>query len=369
LTILDPNPLVPHAICWAADPRLIWTMVITDSVTFLSYLTICLTLLFMVRHTRKVIAGDWGYFVVGFALFIVACGITHLMEVVTTWVPLFWVDAWTNILTALLSAWVATMLIQRVSRISFGINDYADRLANTENEKAKMQQSLIDAQKLEDWSRMSAVVSHEIKNPIQAIRNLQFLILSSPDASPQIVEFAQMAEAEAQRVLTISDSTLSFIRQTAKPEPIDLSEAVDSVRFLLDPLIKRRGISFHVERNGDFTVVAFAGEVRQVLLNIIRNACESITRAGAEVNVSLTGKDSGVEVSVADQGTGIDPQILPNIFQFGITTKGDQGNGMGLWTVKHILNKHHGDVKIHSEPGTGTRLDIWWPRAFASPQQ
>src|SRR5580698_1505382 len=150
-TMFDHVSLMPHAVCWAAAPRLIWTMVITNSITFLSYVSICVTLLVLAKRTRRVIARDWAYFVVGFALFIVACGSTHLLEVITTWVPIFWIDAATNIVTAVLSACVAIMLIRRAAAIAFGVNDYAARLASTEHEKGRMQESLLAAQKLEDW--------------------------------------------------------------------------------------------------------------------------------------------------------------------------------------------------------------------------
>src|SRR5580700_3343324 len=102
--------LMPHAVCWASAPRLIWTMVVTNSITFLSYVSICVTLLALARRTRRVIARDWAYFLIGFALFIVACGSTHLLEVITTWTPVFWIDAWVNVITAALSAYVAIML-------------------------------------------------------------------------------------------------------------------------------------------------------------------------------------------------------------------------------------------------------------------
>ena len=95
--------LMSHAVCWAAAPRLVWTMVVTNTITFLSYLSICCTLLYLARRTGRVIARDWAYFTIGFALFIVACGSTHLLEVITTWIPIFWVDAATNIVTAILS--------------------------------------------------------------------------------------------------------------------------------------------------------------------------------------------------------------------------------------------------------------------------
>jgi signal transduction histidine kinase len=364
--MFDHVSLMPHAVCWAAAPRLIWTMVITNSITFLSYVSICLTLLVLARRTRRVIARDWAYFVVGFALFIVACGSTHLLEVITTWTPIFWVDAWTNIITAVLSAWVAVMLIRRASTIGFGINDYAARLANTELEKRQMQESLLAAQRLEDWSRMSTVLAHEINNPLEAIQNLLYLMRTSAGASTEVVGLAQSAEDETTRVIDISRSTLSFFRQTADAESLDLASAAESVRFLVAPLLMRQGIEFEVVSSGDVTVQAFPGEVRQVLLNLVRNACEATTRAGARVTVELTGKDSGVEIVVADQGYGMDAEVLSKLFQFGASTKGKQGNGMGLWTVKHILTRHGGSVRVESTLGEGTRFTLWWPREYVA---
>jgi signal transduction histidine kinase len=360
--MLHANSLMPHAVCWAPDPGLIWTMVVTNAITFLSYLTIAWTLFYLVKHTGRSMVRDWGYFVVGFGLFILACGATHLMEVITTWTPIFWVDAWTNIITSILSACVAFMLIQRVSTLAYGINDYADRLANTETEKQRVEDSLVAARKLEDWSRMSAAFSHEIKNPLQAIQNLQFLIGAQPGVSAQIVDMARLASEEAQRVLAIADLSLSFIRQTPEHESIDLPRVVESVEFLLAPLIRKKSIVAEVSSSGDCTVEGNAGEVRQVLLNVIRNACEAVTTQGAHVGVELAGDAEGVRVSVTDDGSGIREELLPGIFEFGSSTKGEQGNGMGLWTVKHLIDKHHGQVTVQSAVGEGTRVTLWWPR-------
>lgn len=357
--------LMPHAVCWKADPRLIWTMVATNALTFLSYLSICLTLLYLVRRTRRVIARDWAYFVVGFALFIVACGSTHLMEVVTTWIPVFWIDADTNIVTAALSAYVAFMLYRRAATIGFSINDYAERLQNTESEKAQMLESLLAAQKLEDWSRMSAVVSHEINNPLEAVNNLLYLIEHADDAPGEVSKYAAQAREEVDRVMAISQSSLSFFRESPRPEPIDLRAAAESVRFLLDALIRRRGIVLEVHAEGNTTVEAFPGETRQVLLNLVRNACEA-SQGGATVSVQLTGTSSAVEVSVIDQGIGMAPEMIATLFTFGLSTKGDEGNGVGLWTVKHLMNKHGGDVTVESSPGAGTRFQLSWPRVFTA---
>jgi signal transduction histidine kinase len=337
-------------------------MVVTNFITFLSYLIISITLVYLARRTRRVIARDWAYFLIGFALFIIACGSTHLLEVVTTWIPVFWIDAWVNIITAVLSAYVAVMLIRRAATIAFGVNDYADRLRDTESQKLQMQEGLLAAQKLEDWSRMSATVSHEIKGPLQAIQNIQFLIESSEGVSPMVADLARTTAKEASRVLDIAHSSLSFIRQTDEPEPVNICEALDSVRFLLTPLIRERKIDFGVVANGDCVIECNAGETRQVLLNIVRNACESVTQPGAKVTVTLNGNAETVQVIIADEGSGILPEVLPKLFEFGVTTKGSHGNGMGLWTVRKILAKYGGDVKVESTWGKGTRFDIQWPR-------
>jgi signal transduction histidine kinase len=359
---MSASALMPHAVCWREDQQLIWTMAISNAVTFLSYTTICLTLLLLARRTRRIIVRDWAYFLTGFALFIVACGSTHLLEVVTTWSPAFWIDAWTNILTAVLSGYVAVQLIRRGKTIAFGVNDYADRLTRTEDEKAEMQESLIAAQKLEDWSRMSAVVTHEIGNPLEAIQNILYLIRQADVATPEIVRLTRMASEEADRVLAISRSTLAFFRQSSTPERVDLRAAADSVRFLLDPVLRRREITLNVKSYGDIWVDTFAGEVRQVMLNLVRNACEASPRGGSHVTLTLAGLAEFVEIKVTDEGTGIDPALLPTIFQFGQTTKGSQGNGMGLWTVKHIVGNHGGSVKVDSEAGKGTTFTVAWPR-------
>jgi signal transduction histidine kinase len=364
-SMFDDVSLMPHAVCWAAAPRLIWTMVIANTITFLSYVTICATLLVLVRRTRRVIARDWAYFLVGFALFIVACGSTHLMDVVTTWISVFWIDAATNVVTALLSAYVAIMLIRRAGAIAFGVNDYASRLSKTELETRQMKASLLAAQKLEDWSRMSTVLAHEINNPLETIQNVLHLIQTSEGVTPEIAGLCKSAASETSRVIELSRSTLSFFRQGGEPEQVNLANVVESVRFLLEPLILKQGVVLDVQSSGDATVEGFPGEVRQVLLNLVRNACEASAGTQGRVSIRLTGQAMGVEVVIVDRGPGIAPSIMRKLFQFGSSTKGAQGNGMGLWTVKHIITKHGGTIHVDSKPGEGARFTLWWPRQYS----
>jgi signal transduction histidine kinase len=228
-----------------------------------------------------------------------------------------------------------------------------------------MQESLLAMRKLDDWSRMSAAIAHEISNPLEAIQNLLYLISKTNEATPEIAELARTASSEVDRVITISRSSLSFFRQSSQPEPVDLMAAAESVRALLLTLFTEKKIQLDIEAHGDLIVEVLPGELRQVLLNLVRNACEATTRPDARVTVTLNGREGGVEIIVADEGTGIDPAILPTLFTFGMSTKGEHGNGMGLWTVKQIVTRHGGDIRVESAPGKGTRIVLWWPRRYA----
>ncbi len=365
MLIASSPSLMPHAVCWRQDPRLIWTMVTTNAITFLSYSTICVALIYLARKTHRVIARDWAFFLVGFALFIVACGSTHLMDVITTWIPVFWVDAWTNIVTAILSAYVAVQFVRRTRAIGIGVNDYADSLSRTESEKAQIQNSLLSARRLEEWNRMSSVLAHEISNPLDSIQNLLYLIRESPGLSPDVATMAEQSAQEVRRVIGLTHSTLGFFRQSLQPEPVDLRASAESVRLLVDPILRQKSIELSILSTGDCTVNAYAVETRQVLLNLVRNACDATTRRGTTISITLEGRPDAVRVVVEDQAGGIDPEILKNLFQFGASTKGERGNGLGLWVVKQLVNHHRGVISVDSKPGEGTRFTISWPREFS----
>ncbi|HEY3704097.1 MAG TPA: HAMP domain-containing sensor histidine kinase [Terracidiphilus sp.] len=356
--------MMPHAVCWSQDQNLIWTMVVSNGITFLSYLTICVTLFYLARKTRGAVARDWAFFLVGFGIFIVACGGTHLMEVITTWIPVFWISAWVSVTTAVFSAYVAVAFALKATHLGFGINDYARRLGDTENERARMEQSLVAARKLDEWNKMSAVVSHEINNPLAAIGNLLFLMQLNPELPEGVNGIVQQASDEVKRIETLTRSTLGFFRTSAGHEPVDLVSSAEAVRFLLGPTLRQRGVEMVIRSEGDCTVNAYAVETRQALLNLVRNAVEGTTRKGANVTVELTGRPDDVRVDVIDQGSGIAASVRDSLFQFGVSTKGDRGNGMGLWLVKQLVARHGGSIDVETRQDEGTRFTVIWPRQF-----
>jgi signal transduction histidine kinase len=345
-------------------------MAIANAVTFLSYFTICATLFYLVRHTRRVMAREWAYFGIGFALFIVACGSTHLMEVITTWISVFWIDAWANIVTALLSGYVAVQFMRRVRTISGGINDYADRLQRSETDRARAEENLLAARKLEEWNRMSAAVTHEISNPLSSIRDIMYLVRNSSDVPKDIVQLANQTEQELDYVVALVRSTLGFFRNDGPSPSIsqntDLIASIESVKFLLAAMLRQRSVELIVQATGDCTVSANPVEVRQVLLNLIRNACEATT-SGKPITIHLNGREHEVVIRIEDQGTGIPATLLPHLFQFGSSSKGAGGSGIGLWAVQQIVSRNKGSISAESTEGRGSTFTVVWPRKCGLP--
>ena len=103
-----------------------------------------------------------------------------------------------------------------------------------------------------------------------------------------------------------------------------------------------------------------------MLLNLIRNACEATTERDSRVIIRIQGRPEEVAVTVEDKGVGIPPETLENLFQFGMSTKGERGNGMGLWAARKLVTRRGGSVSVESTVGKGSRFTVVWPRSMGS---
>jgi signal transduction histidine kinase len=236
---------------------------------------------------------------------------------------------------------------------------------NAQNEREQMQESLLAARKLEEWNHMAGVISHEINNPLAAIGNLLFLMQLNPELPAALGVIVQQATDEVKRIETLTRSTLGFYRTSSEPERVNLVSSAEAVQLLLGPTLRQRAIEMEIQSAGDCSVNAYAVETRQVLLNLVRNACEATTRTGAKVTVSLEGRPDDVRFVVADEGPGISATIMPTLFQFGVSTRSEPGKGLGLWLVKQVIKKHGGNIDVESHAGQGTRFTVLWPRRIA----
>jgi signal transduction histidine kinase len=235
--------------------------------------------------------------------------------------------------------------------------------ANT-TEARKSEQALRRSEQLAAAGRLAASIAHEINNPLEAVTNLLFLAKTDEGLSTNSKDLLEIADKELQRLSHITARSLKFYRQRTAPATIALEEVLDSVVYFHDPAIRVRGISVERRYRAAPPVLCQPGEIQQVFTNLISNALDALPDKGRlilEVRPSSNSSATGVAVTIADNGSGMDAQMLGRLFHPFVTTKGEAGTGLGLWVSKGILDKHHATIAVRTRAGYGTVFRIFLP--------
>jgi signal transduction histidine kinase/DNA-binding NarL/FixJ family response regulator len=231
-------------------------------------------------------------------------------------------------------------------------------------EARKAEQALRRSEQLAAAGRLAASIAHEINNPLEAVTNLLFLAKTDEGLSTSSKDLLEIADKELARLSHITARSLKFYRQRTAPAAVALDEVLDSVIYFHDPVIRVRGIGIERRFRPAPLVVCQPGEIQQVFTNLISNALDALPDKGRlilEVRPSTNPRDSGVSVTIADNGSGMDKHMFQRLFHPFVTTKGEAGTGLGLWVSKGILDKHHATVAVRTRPGCGTVFRIFFP--------
>src|SRR5215469_4199861 len=239
-------------------------------------------------------------------------------------------------------------------------------------ERRRAEEALRKADRLAGAGRMAATVAHEINNPLSSVVNCLYLLGKEVMTSPGRKYF-DLAMTELERVVHITKQTLNFYRTGDKPVRFDLCEIAKEVAGFYEFVAEMQGIRLECRTTGSCFIVAFAGEARQVLTNLVANAIESgSSKVRINVRASRPLSDSsqyGIRLTVIDNGRGISKEHLTGICEPFFTTKGEKGTGLGLWVTKGIVSKHEGNLRIRSsvKPGaSGTCVSILLPGVIES---
>jgi two-component system NtrC family sensor kinase len=239
----------------------------------------------------------------------------------------------------------------------------------------RAQAQLVQSEKLASLGKLAASIAHEINNPLSGILTSTKLALRILDEGP-VDDRARAAfgrnltlvARETQRCSAIVRNMLDFARQR---EPVlkamDVNACVDEALSLVRNQVKIQGIALDRHLAEVPAVAADFGQIRQVFLNVLLNACEAMPGGGALTVCSrFTPADGMVEVEVADTGPGIPADVLPKIFDPFFTTK-EKGTGLGLSVVYGVVERLLGKVVIRSVAGRGTAFVIRLPAAPDGP--
>lgn len=228
-------------------------------------------------------------------------------------------------------------------------------------------------ERLAAFGRIAAGIAHEVKNPLGGIRGAgELLALRAADRKTR--EAAELIVREADRITSLVDDLMVFARGDAlRRAPLNIHRLLDDVLDLLahDPI---RGESV-VERLYDPSLpdlVADADRLTQVFLNLARNALQAMEEAGGVLTIStrmtLGHRLSGsageaiptVLIEFRDTGPGIEPELLERLGTPFLTTRAG-GTGLGLALSQHWIARHHGTLRLESEPGRGTVARVALP--------
>ena len=353
---------LPHGFCYLWNPQLLSMHVVSDALIGLSYIAISGLLTYFVYRARREVPFSWMF--VAFGIFIVACGATHLVEILTLWRPVYWFAAWLKIVTAVASVATAVLLPQ-VVRTAIGL------LREAKHAEARRVQLAASEEANAAKSRFMAVMSHELRTPINAIVGYADLIeaeVAGP-VQPTQRDFLARLRTSAGNLLGLVDQVLDFERVTAGkdvliPERVHVGPLVRDAVALIEPAARARGLRVRVETAADSWIRTDAAKLRQILLNLLSNAVKYTPRG--EIVVRATGGDGELLLRVQDTGIGIAPEDRERIFDpfwqaDQRLTREVGGAGLGLSIVRRYVQLLGGAVVVESEPGRGTTFTVTIP--------
>lgn len=249
-------------------------------------------------------------------------------------------------------------------------------------EKENLSQQLIQSQKLESIGRLAGGVAHDFNNLLQVIIGFSEMAKEEcPESAPEEVKkyLAEIIKA-ANRSAELTSHLLAFARrQTVRPVPTDINDAVNSTIKMLNRLIGENMELVWLPGGGIWEIMIDRTQLNQVLTNLTVNARDAVgLKEGGRIiietaNISadenfktshpLFEQGDYVMLSVSDNGCGMDRETQARIFEPFFTTKGKEGTGLGLSTVYGIVNQNHGFINLYSEPGEGTTMKLFFRKA------
>ncbi len=373
---------MPHGHCYLWTPSLVWTMVITDSLIGLAYVSISLSLYGLVKRIKVPFSAVF----LAFGVFIAACGATHFMEVWTLWTPSYWMAALVKVITAAASVITALWLVRLKPRIL----SLAELGALAEKRRVELEKLNEDLEirvaartaELEAANRQAqdairardeflSIASHELKTPMTSLKlQLQITQKTMTKESPSLDRLSQVldrSDRQVQRLATLVDDLLDVSRIQAgklqfRFEPVNLSELVKEVLERFADESAAAGCRITTDMQGEVIGYWDSARIEQVVVNLVSNAIKYAP--GKPISISVRRSLQVTTLTIQDLGPGI-PRIhqskIFDRFERANSSRNIGGLGLGLYIVKSIVDGHHGSLRLESDVGKGARFIVELP--------
>jgi len=233
-------------------------------------------------------------------------------------------------------------------------------------ELRRMEEAVARSERLAAIGRLAAGVAHEIRNPLAAISGSVELLAQGPatEGADDAKELMAIVTREVSRLNGLISDLLAFARPRApEKQPLDLSATVQEMLRVFEHDKRLDGTRVALRANGAVQVDADPGQLRQVVWNLVRNACEAdVSNGPVEIAVGTVDADGArwARLAVRDHGPGISEESRARIFEPFYSTK-QGGTGLGLATVHRIVEEHRGRLHALAPPGGGAEFEVLLP--------
>lgn len=382
---------MPHGHCFLWTRDILWAHVGSDLVIALAYYTIPIALWVLVRKRRDLVF-NWMFLM--FAVFIFACGTTHLLDIWNIWHSHYRLEGIIKIMTAAASITTAALLIPLIPKvmalpspetlrqmnqslqeqISERINaERALQKLNSELEQRVTERTEELKKSNHDLELFAYVASHDLQQPVRTICSMVELLEKRLDGefdSDTSQYFSFVKEGCGKMGQLIRD-LLSYSRlgtREAALQTVNAREAVEASLADLRTMLEESKVTVHVS---DLPVVVYdSSHLRQIFQNLITNAVKYRQAGDPQIWIGSARNGKGWEFSVRDNGIGIPPEFHDAIFELFRRLHSDSeipGSGMGLAICKKVVELHGGQIRVESVPNTGSTFWFTVPdRASAS---
>jgi signal transduction histidine kinase len=235
-----------------------------------------------------------------------------------------------------------------------------ERLRNAE-------EALRRSERLAVASRYAGAIMHEVNNPLEALTNLVYLTQQTPHDPVVVLENMAIAQTQLSRLGEVTRTALNFYREQAEAKDFDLVEIAESALLIHSRRAQRQKVEIRKAMRGPATARVYAGEILQVVSNLVINALDAIPESGGVLSLDVRTHNGKVHISVTDNGSGISPSMAKVLFEAHKTTK-SHGTGLGLWLSKSIAERHRGTITYRSTKRagkTGTTFKLSLPLSTA----
>ncbi|MDZ4403976.1 ATP-binding protein [Prosthecobacter sp.] len=365
---------MPHSHCYLFNQQLMTLHGGADLLIGLAYVAISTTLVWLVYRARRELPFHW--IMIAFAIFIVACGATHFMEVwtLTAEHPRYWLSGWVKLVTAIASVTTAVVLpplIPHILRLMQTARLSAERGVKLERAYSELNELYTKVTQLDQLkTNFFANVSHELRTPLALIfAPVERLLQTTKDqaARHELTVVRRNALLLHKHVNDLLDvSKLEVGKLDLHYSRLDLAAMARAMANIFESVVSERGIRVELQVPGEVVAEVDGDKVQRVFMNLLSNAFKYAPNDSA-VRLALTEDGDHLTLTVEDAGPGVPPDFRESIFER--FQQGDRetqrrygGTGLGLSIVKEFVEMHGGSITVGESATGGAQFQVRLPR-------